>query len=1239
MTRLSRMMNVLLAMVILSVLGTGAFAASAKPDTIDRTHPLGLDYRQTYGVLTTKYQTPHVEWGKPLVGGPIRVLVMAPTWTHRETIELAQRLDIDFTAWMCYGATRLMPEDDTGKEYPVNWEEALGLVAEQPFATRKMVLGLLKGYLEDKYDVIVIGKLEWSIIPPEYRARILEHVRQGTGLVYVNPPKIGDELSQVFSEKPVAGSDYILRGVPWRSLPRLRAVDGKNLVRSSAYGKGRVVVLDYQQPFREPTRNMGKGELDIDLHSLTPAWVQVSRIANDWPHEEPTNEMGGYEYYQSLVARSVRWAARGATKIKLGAKLPTGAVAGKATVVPVTLQGAASAKSISYAVRTADGRQVIAKAIQLSASKARPISVTLPGLTAGSYMLDLWARDSNKRVLEWWSGAFEVKSSIAVESVELASSILEPGDMVKANVRLSKALQSGQKLRAQLWDLNGRCIDSRPFIPSGQEVEVTLGPLAPLHIMHELRLFVSQNGKDLVDYRYQFPVRAGQAREDFSSVIWANECSRNSMPTTLMMKKLHDVDETDAVMMVTGLLGRRPIEIEKRESEMMARVLGTANIMTIPNGGFGFGWGGGDEAVKGSYATEASLCSKVRLEAVTAQAKRDAEFFAPYGPFFWVYASETPYSRDLDIDWNPDALARFRRLLKENLYDSLDSLNKEWRTGYASWDQVMPISFADARRTGNYAPWVTHKLGSDIIFAEYLKYTEGVVGNGDKGARAGLDADIGLYGANFGYDWWLQSKYTSMDVSYTSHTTYDLQAEVKRSFGKTDGSTIRGMWTGLYGLGNGGRPSTIEYCRAHSWLSLFHSQNSDWWYTMGAPGQVSGYAADLTSIAPFAARTEELKEIKAGEGKLVLDAVRADDGIAIHWSESSRIVDNLFREETGYQNCEWENSAGGFARALEDAGFQYRFVAYEEIEKNALQAGKYRALFMPRSVAISDAEAANITEFVKNGGVVIADAVPGAYTKTGAKRATSALTQLFPTDAPGTATKFGQGYAVLTGEEMLKGYYQAHNGFDGWKTFGKRWEKIADLLSKYAKLTPAVSVSAKAGEMPPTEVARFNADGIELVGLLRLPWLVDNAEYQATVRLPKAAHLYDVRTGEYLGYTDRCDRTVDYQAQLLAMSPYKVKSVDVKPTGKAIAGKPLQFTAAVLPESGEASGRHVLRVTVIGPDGKELKWYAQNVVAPAGKGSFTIPFALSDPAGRYRLTVRDCMSGVSHRAQIVLGKP
>jgi hypothetical protein len=48
-----------------------------------------------YDTMTAEIATPHVTWAKPLPGGPVRTLVVCPRWYQRETIELAQRLDLD----------------------------------------------------------------------------------------------------------------------------------------------------------------------------------------------------------------------------------------------------------------------------------------------------------------------------------------------------------------------------------------------------------------------------------------------------------------------------------------------------------------------------------------------------------------------------------------------------------------------------------------------------------------------------------------------------------------------------------------------------------------------------------------------------------------------------------------------------------------------------------------------------------------------------------------------------------------------------------------------------------------------------------------------------------------------------------------------------------------------------------------------------------------------------------------
>jgi len=38
-------------------------ASPPRADGIDRSHPLGLEYYQPYGIVSTAYVTPHVKWG------------------------------------------------------------------------------------------------------------------------------------------------------------------------------------------------------------------------------------------------------------------------------------------------------------------------------------------------------------------------------------------------------------------------------------------------------------------------------------------------------------------------------------------------------------------------------------------------------------------------------------------------------------------------------------------------------------------------------------------------------------------------------------------------------------------------------------------------------------------------------------------------------------------------------------------------------------------------------------------------------------------------------------------------------------------------------------------------------------------------------------------------------------------------------------------------------------------------
>ena len=74
------------------------------PATIRATPPYG-DPNQPYDRLPGTLETPHIKWARPLAGGPIKALFILPYGDSREVVEIAQRLQLDYTVIMNAGHT------------------------------------------------------------------------------------------------------------------------------------------------------------------------------------------------------------------------------------------------------------------------------------------------------------------------------------------------------------------------------------------------------------------------------------------------------------------------------------------------------------------------------------------------------------------------------------------------------------------------------------------------------------------------------------------------------------------------------------------------------------------------------------------------------------------------------------------------------------------------------------------------------------------------------------------------------------------------------------------------------------------------------------------------------------------------------------------------------------------------------------------------------------------------------
>lgn len=109
-----------------------------------------------------------------------------------------------------------------------------------------------------------------------------------------------------------------------------------------------------------------------------------------------------------------------------------------------------------------------------------------------------------------------------------------------------------------------------------------------------------------------------------------------------------------------------------------------------------------------------------------------------------------------------------------------------------------------------------------------------------------------------------------------------------------------------------------------------------------------------------------------------------------------------------------------------------------------------------------------------------------------------------------------------------------------------------------------------------------------------------------------------------------------------ALVPYRTGPIEVTAgeTSFTVGEKPLSVTVTVRDADGRpVPGAHPVHLDVLGPDGRVMPMLSRRLTVP-GEKSLVIPTRLGDPGGRWRLRVRDCLTGREDSVMIdVRGNP
>ncbi len=376
--------------------------------------------------------------------------------------------------------------------------------------------------------------------------------------------------------------------------------------------------------------------------------------------------------------------------------------------------------------------------------------------------------------------------------------------------------------------------------------------------------------------------------------------------------------------------------------------------------------------------------------------------------------SLTSFTTPADVDWSPEGLTRFRAWLRAE-YATLEQLNARWGTRFARWEEVEPEGVDDLLHfhrqpfdRWNLAPWLDHRRFMDGAWADLLAELTREANALDPSTPAGFVGGQApaAYG---GFD------YARLTEAVQWMEAYDIGGtnEILRSFWGSSRPRVQ-----TYFLTE--KPAQDKW---FLWYYLVHGNRGVicWPDTPKGPWFQNGQARE--SVRALA---DTFREVQGPLSEIFPGAIFEHDGIALYYSQPSIAVSWFMDIEPHGRT--WVNRSSSmnndnatdilnrwaWMKLLEDAGFQYDFVSYRDVERRGAAAlGAYRVLILPRTLALSDKEAAALRAWVAGGGTLIADYLPGVFDEHGKARPRGALDAVF-----GVTRDAGQG--VLDGKTVAE---------------------------------------------------------------------------------------------------------------------------------------------------------------------------------------------------------------------------
>ena len=1158
------------------------------------------DPNQPYDQLPGTLETYHIPWARPLEGGPLKTLFIVPYNDSREVIEAAQRIELDYTVIMNAGpggwADGYFEGENATPLHGIEAEATLERIARERLSP------------ERKYDVIVIGKISWEVIPDWVRKSILVRVEGGAGLVYVSPNRmqrglrptaavegVDTEFSRLFeSDAPAELNERIFGVLPMKALPldietdsaaaRGDSMDGprhlteRARVRLSAtkHGEGRILGLDYHDEMIS-RRNSA---------SLTPFIYDP----------EGDHDVVLYDLYHLLLARCLLWSV---DRLPFETPIDT----------PAKMERAETT-DLGHTVRDITGDVV----------KGRP-------LPAGDYFIDRGLASRSLRV----------ESDLRVEKIETETEWVDPGGAVSGSIKLTRPLKEGESVWVEAIDTWGRVAAKVNVV----ENRFTVDFENPLSELWDLRAVI-QDRCGVVHSQSTPVVIHNTVFDDFLfMLIFAPTPGQNGWKGQLHAKRMREFGINSTY---TYLIYNRHEQFYQNARANLRSVVYAEHIGEI----FTPADHTQDFTVERHDLDLAEL-SRMCRQIVETGRELDPEKFpyrmgnfgaeslnarlsnyhlaARFGSPFYTLTGENYLSGEFkgleNSGFGPTTTRRFQAWCQSE-FEDLDALNAEWNTDFESWDKVRGILIQDAVEQDQLPRWIDFRyfMRSRVWTQFFMDWTDmmRVAIPNAKTGRVGHDHhDFSRYREH------MTSSKLYIGQSPLPEWHEAIVAELPQSFSGDQGfllapqSTIR--WN--YDL-----QSEINRER-WPWLTLMLGLNGfDWENGLAGPtlGGMSAFTPCYSEALPFFKdMAREVQTIQRGIGKLTIAAKPHRSEVAILWAPRNHYLSRCLPfEENGFTGTWLSNTVTyGGAPAdclalLNSLRIRPTFIVPED-----LAGGGFRALMLPYNKAMSSAEAEAIRQFVHSGGLVIADNEPGSFTEHGrALGEERRLADLFPDFVDSTIIEHGAGRAAYL-PNGLNGYVKKLESGD----FAQA-DPVQQLLAEFADQRPPIELLGPDGKPRRDVFSRlFEKDEIRLCGLLRAAIDDGSQNQKTTMILPEKAYVWDVREHECLGFGDRFELSLDLRPRFLAILPSRLGAMKLEIDGTPSAGAPLTIRGEVEAELNAIT--QAVHFRVYNSEGVELEWFRRNEIFDSRRFEIILPLSFSIEPGTYEVRAEHVLTGAA----------